>query len=291
MPTCRARSVGIPVAIGVAATVVYGRGHVGFDAGWAMLWGEQLASGQLPAFGATGAPTPHPLANVVAALLSPLSAATGPAFMYVSALGFGLFTWAAYLLGARLFGRIVGALFAAIVCTRTEFIGLQGQAPIDVPFVAFILMAAALEVERPRRGGAVFALLTFAGLLRPEGWLFAVAYALYLLPACGDLRSRLRRLAPAAIAPCVWAAFDLVVTGDPLHSLHGTQQLAAQLERPRGLASAVTTVPISLVDVLGAPLALVGLVGCLAATLMFYRRALLPTALIGIGLCCFLVSD
>lgn len=275
------------LALAVAATLVYGRGYLGFDAGWAMLWGDQLAAGQLPDFHATGAPTPHPLANVAAALLSPLGDAAGPVFVALGALSFGLLTVASYLLGSRLFGRLAGVLFAAIVFTRAELVALQGEAPIDVPFLAFVVLGAALEAERPRRGGAVLALLGLAGLLRPEAWLFAAAYALYVVPARPDLRSRVGVLAAAAVAPCAWAAFDLVVTGDPLYSLHGTQQLALELERPRGPASALAAMPTALIEHLGTPLAIAGIAGCGAALLLLYRRALLPLALVGLGLCCF----
>jgi hypothetical protein len=273
--------------LGALATLVYGPGHLGYDTGWSMLWGKQIAAGQLPSFQAPGAPTPHPLSNVLAAALAPLGDAAGEVVLAIAALSFGVLVQAGFLLGARTFGRSVGLAFAAILFTRPGLINAQAQALVDMPFVACVVLAAALEAARPRRGGAVLVLLTLAGLLRPEGWLIMGAYALYLLPA-SDLGTRVRVLGIAAIAPVTWATFDLVVTGDPLYSLHGTQQLAAELDRPRELADALVVAPAALSDMLGTPLAVVGLAGCLAGVLLLYRRALLPTALIGVGLLCFL---
>jgi hypothetical protein len=118
--------------------------------------------------------------------------------------------------------------------------------------------------------------------------LFAGAYALYVLPACVSWRERLRALALAALAPCAWAAFDLAVTGDPLYSLHGTQGLAVTLDRPRDLTAALLSAPTSMSTVLGTTVALAGIVGGVAAILTLYRRALLPVAMIAVGLCCFI---
>lgn len=278
----------VPVAISVAATLLYAPGYVGYDSGWALLWGKQLAAGHAPSLTAPGAPTPHPLANVVALALSPLGDAAAIAFTWMLALCFGLLTLAAYRLGTRLFGAPVGVLFAAIVFTRPALINLQAQ-PVDIPFLAFILMAAALEAQRPRRGGAVLWLLVLAGLLRPEGWLLLGAYALYALPARRSLAAKLGVLAAAASAPLTWAAFDWLATGDPAHSLHGTQQLAVALERPRGVGAVLTTAPAAIADILGMPLALAGLAGCLVGVLALYHRALLPAALIALGMCGFVV--
>ena len=74
-------------------------------------------------------------------------------------------------------------------------------------------------------------MLAVAGLLRPEAWVLAGAYWLW----CGWRRIDL--LALAAAAPLAWALVDLWVTGDPLFSLHATNDLADELNRNRGLSS------------------------------------------------------
>ena len=62
-------------------------------------------------------------------------------------------------------------------------------------------------------------------------------------------------------APLLWALTDLIVTGDPLHSLHATSELADDLGRVRG----VQHVPGSFVSFVGAtvrpPVALLAPVG------------------------------
>lgn len=284
--TSVAAHVVVPATLAAAAVLLYGPGHLSYDAGWALLWGKQLAAGHLPSFQAAGAPTPHPLTNAVAALLGMLGDGSGTGLMALSAVAFGLLVWAGYLLGARLFGPLVGVLFAAFLFTRPRLIALQAQAPIDVPYLAFVLLAAAIAVRRPHRPGRVLACLTIAGLLRPEAWLFTAAYVAYLLLTDADVRP-LRVLALAAIAPCTWALFDIVVTGDALHSLHGTQALAAEVGRPRGAGTALNAIGPAFVDFLGSPLALAGMAGAVLSLGVLRRRAFLPAAMLGLGLVTF----
>ena len=81
-------------------------------------------------------------------------------------------------------------------------------------------------------------LLALAGLLRPEAWVLSGLYVLYLWRD-NEPRERVRLVALAAAAPVIWALTDLLVTGDPLHSLHGTADLAEEVGRRRK----VTQVP------------------------------------------------
>ena len=131
-------------------------------------------------------------------------------------------------------------MFAALLLTRPLVVLDAGQAIVDVPFLALVLAAMLAEARHPRTGYAVPVLLGLAGLLRPEAWLLGVAWAAWALPV---RRDRLRVAAATLAAPLLWLAFDLVATGDPLHSLHGTQALAAQLERPRDLDTALRSTP------------------------------------------------
>ncbi len=59
-------------ALAVALWGVYGTGYVGYDAMYSLLWGDEIAHGRAPNFEAPVAPTPHPLANLLGAMLSPL---------------------------------------------------------------------------------------------------------------------------------------------------------------------------------------------------------------------------
>jgi hypothetical protein len=68
--------------------------------------------------------------------------------------------------------------------------------------------------------------------MRPEAWLLGGLYWLYLCPA-SDRDRRIRLAGLVALAPVLWAALDWYVTGDPLHSLHGTADLAEAVDRRR----------------------------------------------------------
>ena len=76
-------------------------------------------------------------------------------------------------------GRSSGLAAAALLCTRFDFPFLAARAYIDIPYLAFVVWAAALEAERPRRGTVVFVLLACAGLMRPEAWLLSGLYWLW----------------------------------------------------------------------------------------------------------------
>src|SRR4029077_6063918 len=78
------------------------------------------------------------------------------------------------------FDRWIGAVAAAIVLTRAPFLSNGLRAYVDLPYIALCLGALTIEAKRPRAGWPVLALLVPAGLLRPEAWLFAGVYWLWL---------------------------------------------------------------------------------------------------------------
>jgi hypothetical protein len=134
----------------------------------------------------------------------------------------------------------------------------------------------------------VLVVLSVAGLLRPEAWLLAGAYFVYVFPTI-TMQERWRLAAIACSAPLIWAVSDFIVTGDPLFSLHGTRELAAELERPRDAESALKATPELLEVILNTPVVLGGIAGCMAGLYVLYERSLLPAALTGMGLVAFLV--
>jgi hypothetical protein len=281
LPAVTRRLVAIG-ALALALRLVYGAGVIGYDAVWALVWGQQIAGGALPALGAAGAPSPHPLAIAVSALLAPLGAHAFAAVLALSWLSLGALGWLAFRLGRELYSPWVGGLFAALLLTRPLLVLETQQAVIDVPFLALVVAAMLAALRSPRR---VPLWLGLAGLLRPEAWLLGLAWA----ARAAGTRARLTLAGAALAAPLAWAALDLLTTGDPLHSLHGTQSLAEQLGRPRELDTALRSVPGYLRFVLTAPVAWVGLAGAAAALLGLYARTLLPAAVTGLGLLAFLV--
>ena len=72
-----------------------------------------------------------------------------------------------------------------------------------------------------------------AGMLRPEAWLMAGLYFLWVAWPARPGATRARYAALAAIGPVVWAGSDLIVTGDPLYSLTYTSNFAEELGRAK----------------------------------------------------------
>jgi hypothetical protein len=286
------RGVSVVAGVGGLALLLwalYGLGFTGYDSMFGLAWGEDIANLRSPHFEGAVQPTPHPLGIAVAVALAPLSAVhAAVALQLVALVAFAGLGWVAWRLGRALFGEAVGVLFALILVSRPLLAGEALQALVDVPFLALVLGACAAEAQRPRRGLPVLALLALAGLLRPEAWVLSAAYVTYLLPGL-DVPSRLRAAALALSAPLAWALLDLAVSGDPLHSLHRTQDLAERIERPRGVGSALDLLPRHLERVLQAPLVWLGLAGAVIALALLYRRALLPAAVLALGLGSFLI--
>jgi hypothetical protein len=149
---------------------------------------------------------------------------------------------------------------------------------VDLPAVALVVWAAVLEARRPRRGAPVLVLLWLAGLLRPEAWLLAVAYWVWVAPHASRA-GRVGLAAVAAAAPLTWALADLLVTGDPLWSLTGTSSLAARLERPTGLSAVPAVLPFRLGEILRLPVLLAAVLGFLGGVAWLGPRLALPVAL------------
>src|SRR3954465_7576716 len=264
-------------ALAVLLRLLYGPAEVGYDARYSLVWGHELAQLHSPDYGAELSPTSHPLANLIGRV-GALSGHAGPALLaglsFVALSGLGI---AAFAAGRRSFGTVSGLTFALILLTRPLLVGETLDSSIDIPFLALVVTALALELGRPRRGSAVLAMLVLAGLLRPEAWLLSLAYLAYVAPA----RPRadwIRLTALALAAPVVWCAFDLVTTGAAFHSLPTTQDLAGPLQRERGLHAAFADTPLNLQTILGAEVAWVGVAVAIAALLLALDRALAPLA-------------
>jgi hypothetical protein len=195
--------------------------------------------------------------------------------------------------GEAVFGRWPGVLGAVFTGSSFAFLLYAARAYVDVPFLAIVLWAAALEARAPRRGRPVMVLLAVAGLLRPEAWVLAGAYWLWCIwpPAASVRRLRLDLLALAVAAPLIWAAVDLWVTGDPLFSLHATSDLADELNRNRGLADVPGSFVSFVVDAARPPVALAALAGVVLAWRLRAGRSLhVPAALFGAGVLTFVAT-
>src|SRR5262245_52561716 len=174
-----------------------------------------------PDVGSALPPTPHPLTELQGLVTTPLGDGAITVTMVIAYAALGLIGFFVYRLGAIWFDRWVGGVAAAIVLTRAPFLSNGLRAYIDLPYIALCLGALLVEAKRPLAGWPVLALLALAGLLRPEAWLFAGVYWLYLAMDKSSERSQreLVRLAALALAgPLLWALFDWITAGDPLYS-------------------------------------------------------------------------
>jgi hypothetical protein len=167
-------------AVSAVLLVVFPVGFPNYDTIYALVWGRELAHGLSPDYGSALPPTPHPLADLLGLVTTPIGNGAITVTMIVAYLSLGLIGYLVYRLGSLWFDRWIGAVAAAIVLTRAPFLSNGLRAYIDLPFIALCLGALTLETRKTRAGWPVLALLVPAGLLRPEAWLFAGVYWLWL---------------------------------------------------------------------------------------------------------------
>jgi hypothetical protein len=277
-------AAGVLVAA-IALRAAIGPGYLGYDAAWSLLWGAELAHGHLPDYQVVFAPTPHPLANLMAVPLSRLADGGVTALLAISYLSFAALLAGVVAIGVRVGGWLAGIAAAAFIASFDVLQREAAFASVDVPFLALVAWAGALEVARPRRGWPVVLLLAAAGLLRPEAWLLTVVYLAWLTPS----RWTAATIALALASPVLWAGSDLLVTGNPVYSLTGTQALAADLARPTGVRTAITALPSSLESLLGAPLLAAGLLGLLAGAILAPGRFAGPLVVVALGIVSFVL--
>jgi hypothetical protein len=220
----------IAVVGGCGLAVLVGTVLLNGDGVWHLLWGRSLADGSLDSF-AKG-PTPHPSLLVLGAATSLLGDEASYSITYVlfGPLAFGWLLAAVYEVARRLASRWAAVVAVLIVATSLGVLSAAGAARYDIAFAALAMTAVALELARPRRGTAPLACLAVAGLIRPEAWLLAGAYWLWLAPRL-SWGARARMAALVAVAPLLWALMDLLVMGDPLYSLHATDAGSDRLYR------------------------------------------------------------
>ena len=222
------------VLVAIALDLIYGPWFLNYDARYALLWAQDLANGHAPEYTADFAPTPHPLQTAFGLLALPFGAASDDVLVFATLLAFGALVYLAFALGRELYSPWVGLVAALVVLTRPAMERDALLAYQDVPFAALVVGAVLAEARRPRRGTLVLVLLAVAGLLRPEAWVLSGLYVLWIWRD-RDTAGRAAAIAIAAAAPLIWAASDWAVTGDPLHSLHGTADLAIANDRRRSI--------------------------------------------------------
>ncbi len=200
------------------------------DSLWHLVWGRALAGGTLDTF-ATG-PTPHPSLLALGAATSVFGDDASYTITYVlfGPLAFGVLIAAVFDVAQRLSSRWAAVLAVLIVGTSAGVVSYAAAARYDIAFAALVMAAVALETARPRRCVGPLVCLSLAGLIRPEAWVLAGVYWLWLMPRL-SWSARLRTAALVALAPALWVLMDVLVMGDPLYSLHVTDQGSELLYR------------------------------------------------------------
>jgi hypothetical protein len=257
-----------------------------YDSYYSLVWGRELLHGSTPSFEAYRAPTEHPLAIAFGALLALLGDGADRVLVAATLASFVALAGGVYRLAAVSFNAAVGVVAAVLLCTRFDFPFLALRAYIDIPYLALVVWAAAIEAARPRRGAPVLVLLAAAGLLRPEAWLLAGLYLLWVAPVA-DWRRRAELASLVAIPPVVWCLLDGAVTGSPLFSLRHTNGLAEELGRTSTLAGIPTSTLRFLEGLDKKPVLFAGALGLVFALAL--RRGAVVLALLVSGLATFVL--
>jgi len=279
--------LGALILLIVVGTFVYPT-YTNYDSTYSLLWGRELLHGHLPSFDAYRAPTQHPLAVIFGALVALLGYWGDRVMVLLTLASFVVLVVGLYRLGRTSFTSLVGIFTAVIICTRFDFPFLAARGYVDIPYLAIVIWAAALEAERSRRGRPVLLLLALAGLLRPEAWVLSGFYWLWLFPKA-TWRERIEDVLIVVSAPLLWVASDFIVTGDPLFSQQHTSGLAEELGRNKGLSEVPTTMVSFLKALVKLPVAVGGLIGLGVATWLTPTRLRVPLALLVIGLFTFVL--
>ena len=273
------------LALGALAGMLAFPTYPNYDSYYSLLWGRELVALDPLSFQAYRAPTEHPLAIAFGALLTPLGDGADRVMVACAVLSFLVLVAGIYALGKTAFTPLVGFVAAALLVSRFDFPFLAARGYIDIPYLAVVIWAAVIELRAPRRHPVlVLSLLAAAGLMRPEAWLLAGVYWLWVVVR-HDVTWRRRAIYAAltAIGPLVWVATDFAVTGNPLYSLTGTQDLAEELGRNKGGAAVPAALYTFLVKLAKFPVVVAGALGLALAIVLTPRRALMPLALFAIG--------
>jgi hypothetical protein len=259
-----------------------------YDSYYSLLWGREVLDLHAPTFEGFRAPTEHPLAIAAGAVLSLFGDSGDRLWVALTFAAYLWLVWGIYKLGRIAFTPLVGAVAAALLLTRFDYPFLAARGYIDIPYMALVMWAAVLEARTPRRGIPVFLLLAAAGMLRPEAWVLAGLYWLWMAWRA-TWRQRLVYAALAAIGPLVWTAVDFAVTGDPLFSLLYTSGSAEDLGRQRSLAELPSALPAFFASLVKLPVLIASVVGFGLALVMAPRRMVMPFVLLAAGVGTFVL--
>lgn len=189
---------------------------------WAFLdWGRDIAAGQdLELVRRTF----HPLPVALAVFVSHAGPVAAPLTVVASLVCLSLLAVAVAGIARSVGVSLPVCIVVGIIALVDPLLkGLGYVAYVNLPFATLVAWALLAELAaRPRRGWAL-ALLGAASLVRPEGWLFLVAYAVFIgwrQPA----GRRLGLLALALVPAAMWMGLEAALMGDPFYSFTTTRE-------------------------------------------------------------------
>jgi len=281
--------IGLALALTVVVWVL-ANSYPGYDTYYHLVWGRELLAGQIPSIDAYQAPTAHPLYLALAtALAAVVGDDSAQLMVLLGALSLIICAWSIWRIGRVVFGPWPGIVAALLVASNLTLMLYAARGFADMPFLALVFVAAALEAERKRRGLSVLVLLAAAGLLRPEAWLLAGVYWLWCCwpkdQANGRRSFHPGLLALVLVSPLLWCLYVWWNVGEPLYALTATSSLAAELGRERGISKVPATFVDALIAVLRTPQLLLVAAGIVIEIIRRRAKSLyLPLALITIGI-------
>ena len=259
-----------------------------YDSYYSLLWGREVLHLHAPHFVGFRVPTEHPLAIVAGMLVSLLGKHGDRVFVAMILASYLAMVAGVYRLGRVAFTPLVGGIAALLLLTRFDYAFLAARGYIDIPYMALVVWAAAIEARTPRRGTPVLLLLAAAGLLRPEAWVLAALYWCWVAWKA-SWRQRALYAALAAIGPVLWAATDYAVTGDALFSLHYTSSSAEELGRQLPLSQLPSAIPQFFANLVKLPIVVASVIGFAAALVAVPKRVVAPLALLAAGIATFVL--
>ncbi len=256
-----------------------------YDSFYALLWGRDLLHLHLPDFQVYRGPTEHPLAIAFGMLCSIFGQGGARLMVLGSIASFVALVAGIYRLARLCFGPVVG-LFAALLLLSRFFVeNLAAQGYLDISYVALIVWAVALEVERPaaRHAGVPAARGRRAAAPRRVG---AERRLLAVVLLAGASRGRSDLATARACSTSALARDRAAGVGrrrrdrdrQPAVLADATAGLAQELERTQGFSSVVASVWTYAVRIDKLPVVLGGLIGVPLAVWLAPRRVLVPLA-------------
>ena len=139
-----------------------------YDTYFHLVWGRELLHGIKPDFEAYAAPTEHPLFIALCAVVGLVGTDGERLIVIVCVLSMVALVWGTFRVGDACFGPWPGLLGAAFVGSSFAFLLYAARAYVDMPFLALVVWAAAMEARSPRRKIPIITVLAVAKLLHPE---------------------------------------------------------------------------------------------------------------------------